>query len=199
MKCSHYERTLTNINGIYSDQFILAKVQLFSLSFLYIEEEPSPARSTPWGAYRSSTSCGALPPSMYLQSHIFTHLLTHSFLLGRSMVVGHIPIVHTCSLICQSHRHDNPAFFTELGTTYIYILYIYIYMYMQTYIHIYVCVCVEYSTTGHSDILHLWSNGGRMVTPPCINWAHDCLLLNLSDQAHDVCTMLHVTTQYKTL
>ena len=29
MKCSHYDRHLTNINGIFSDQLILAKAQLF--------------------------------------------------------------------------------------------------------------------------------------------------------------------------
>ena len=83
MKCCHYERHLTNISGtFYSDQFILAKTQLFSLSFLYIEEESPPPISTPWAAYRSATSCGAVP---------------------LSMVVGHILMVHTCSLMWTNH------------------------------------------------------------------------------------------------
>ena len=50
------------------------------------------------------------------------------------MVVGHILMIHTCSLICPNHIEmtaHTPAFFTELGTTHmltfrvllIYILY----------------------------------------------------------------------------
>ena len=88
------------------------------LSFLYIEEEPPPPRSTPWGAYRSAISCGAVPASMCLQNHMFTYF-THSYQVGRSMVVGHIPIVHTCSLMCNNHidmkAHNQP--FNELGST----------------------------------------------------------------------------------
>ena len=79
---------------------------LFFLSFLYIEEEPPPPRSTPWGAYRSAISCGTVPPSICLQSHTFTHF-THSYLVGQSMVVGHIPMVHTLFDVHQSHRNDS--------------------------------------------------------------------------------------------
>ena len=45
---------------------------LIFLSFFYTEEEPPPT-STLWGAYRSAISCGAVLPSICLQS---THLLT---------------------------------------------------------------------------------------------------------------------------
>ena len=109
-KCCHCERHLTNINGtFYSNQFILAKAQLFTLSFLYIEEEPPSPKSTHWGAYRSVTSCGAVPPSICLQSHTFTHF-THSYLVGRSMVFGHILTVHPCSLMCTNHIEDCTFF-----------------------------------------------------------------------------------------
>ena len=84
----------------------------FSLSFFYIEEEPPPPRSTVWGAYMSAISCGTVPSSICLQSHICTHF-THSRLVGRSMVVGHILTVHTCSLICTNHidmAAHTPAF-----------------------------------------------------------------------------------------
>ena len=103
MKCCHYERCLTDISGtFYGDQFILSKVQLFLLSFLSTEDEPPPPGSTPWGAYRPTTSCGTVPPSICLQSHAFTHF-THSHLVGRSMVVGYILTVYTCSVMCTNH------------------------------------------------------------------------------------------------
>ena len=98
---------------------------------------------------------GQQPPSICLQSHTFTHF-THSNLVGRSMVVGHILVVHTCYLMCTNHidmTAYTPAFLTELGTT---------------------CIYVECSTAGHSHVSHLWSNAGRMVTHPCINQAYDC-------------------------
>ena len=44
--------------------------------------------------------------SLYLPSepHIYSfHLLTHSYLVGRSMVVWYIPMIHTCSLMCTNH------------------------------------------------------------------------------------------------
>ena len=56
--------------------------------------------------------------------------------------------------LCIDMTAHTPAFFTELGITHIY---------------------VECSTAGHSHVSHLWSNASRMVTHPCINWAHDCL------------------------
>ena len=42
---------------------------------------------------------------------------------GRSMVVGHILMDHTCSLMCTNHRDmigHTQEFLTELGTTGIY-------------------------------------------------------------------------------
>ena len=144
---------------LYSGQFILAKAQLFSLSFLYIEDEQPPPRTTPLGAYRSATSYGIGPPSICLHSHTFYsfHILTHSYLVGRSMVVGHIPMVHTFFNVHQSHRSDSthPSLFYRVG------YHSYIYM--------------EHSTAGYIHISHFWSNASRKVTHPCINWAHDCL------------------------
>ena len=97
--------------------FILAKAQLFPLSFLNIEEEPPTPRSTHWGAYRSATSCGAVHPSIWLQSHTFTHF-THSYLVGRGMVVGHILMVHICSFLCTNHidmTAHTPPFLYQAG------------------------------------------------------------------------------------
>ena len=53
---------------------------------------------------------------LLLSSIRATHLVishTHSYLVGRSMVVGHIPMVHTCSLMCTNHMKmmaHTPAF-----------------------------------------------------------------------------------------
>ena len=41
------------------------------------------------------------------------HSLTHSFMADRRMVVGHVPMDHTCSFMCTSHidmTAHNPAF-----------------------------------------------------------------------------------------
>ena len=56
----------------------------------------------------------------------------------------------------QSHRHDStyPSLFYWVGY------------------HLYICGVQH--TWAYSHIT-LWSNAGRMVTHPCINWAHDCL------------------------
>ena len=63
--------------ALYSDQFILAKAQLFSWHSFIFEEEPPPPRSTPWGAYRSAISCGVVPLSAF-RAHIYSfHVLTH--------------------------------------------------------------------------------------------------------------------------
>ena len=73
------------------------------------------------------------------------------------MVVGHILMDHTCSLMCTNHRDmtaHTPDFLTKSGTNHIY---------------------VEHSTARHSLISHLWSNASRTVTHPFINWDHDCL------------------------
>ena len=162
MKCCHYERHLTmmNLNGTFSDQFILAKAKLFffviplywggATSSLVNFLESIQVFHLIWGS-----------ASLYLPSepHIYSfHILTHSYLVGRSVVVGHILTVHTCSLMCTNHINmtaHTPVLFTELGTT----LYIY----------------VECSTDWHSHISHLWSNASRMVSHPCINWARDGL------------------------
>ena len=114
--------------ALYSNLFILAKAQLFSLSFLYIKEEPPPPRSTPWGAYRSSTSCEAVPPSICLQHHTFTYF-THSYLVVRSInSLGSIQVFHlvwsSASLYLPSephvylfhtHSHSYPTLNNNVG------------------------------------------------------------------------------------
>ena len=48
--------------------------------------------------------------SLYLplEPHIYSfHTITHLYLVGRIMVVGHIPIIHTLLNVHQSHRHDG--------------------------------------------------------------------------------------------
>ena len=101
---------------------------------------------------------GSASHDLPLEPHIYSvYTLTHSYLVGRSMVVGHIPMAHTCSLMCTNHKDmtsHTQAFITELGTSHIYL---------------------EHSTAGHSLVSYLWSNAGRIVTHPCINWPHDCL------------------------
>ena len=108
-KCKHiyhFRMSQSLING--SLQWVVHSVSgpaLICLSLLYIEEEPPPPRSIPWGAYRCTISCGAVPPSICLQNYTFTHFhtVTHSYLVGRSMMVGHILMAHTCSLMCTNH------------------------------------------------------------------------------------------------
>ena len=65
--------------------------------------------------------------SLYLPSEPYIntfHTLTHPYLVGRSMVFGHIPMVHTCSLMCTSHidmTAHTPAFFLPSWVLLIYI------------------------------------------------------------------------------
>ena len=66
------------------------------------EEEPPPPRSTPWGAYRSTPTFGAV--YLFLQSPLCCHhSYTHSHKADRSPVVSHIPMVHTLSFMCTNH------------------------------------------------------------------------------------------------
>ena len=72
------------------------------MSCQYERETPSP-RSTPWGAYRSA-SHKQHRSSFYnclqcCHSHTHSHLVT----VERSMVVGHVAMVHTCSFMCTNH------------------------------------------------------------------------------------------------
>ena len=156
MKCCHYERHLKHISGTFTvtSSFCL-KLSSFLFSFLYIEEEPHPPRSIPGDHTGLPPHVGqCLPLSAFWAMHLH---ISHSYLVTRSMMVGHIPTVHTCSFMGTNHKDMTahvPAFFTELDTTHIY---------------------VEYSTAGHSLISHLWSNASSTVTHPCINQAHDCL------------------------
>ena len=79
---------------------------------LFLEGEPPPPRSTPWGAYRSMSH---VRQYLFLSFNPSTQhfLLLHSFLVDRSMVVGHVLKDHTCSFMCTSHidmTAHNPAF-----------------------------------------------------------------------------------------
>ena len=58
--------------------------------------------------------------------------------------------------VCQSHRHDSthPSLFYRVRY----------HSYICGVQHIWAKSCIT-----------LWSNAGRMVTHPCINWACDCL------------------------
>ena len=58
--------------------------------------------------------------------------------------------------VCQSHRHDSthPSLFYQVRY------------------HSYICG-VQHSWA--QSCITLWSNAGRTVTHPCINWARDCL------------------------
>ena len=143
----------------YSNQFILAKASSFLVIPLY------------WGGAKSSqiTSLGSIQVChlmwssafLYLSSepHIYSfHSPINLYLVGQSMVVGHTPMVHTCSSnVHQSHRHDS----THPG----------LFLPSQVTSHLY----VECNTARHSNISHLWSNASRMVTHPCINKAYDCI------------------------
>ena len=85
---------------------MLYMVVLLGATFSYciipfLEGEPPPPRSTPWGAYRSVS---------YARQYLFFIIqpsstalsLLHS-LVDRSMVVGHVPMDHTCPFMCTSH------------------------------------------------------------------------------------------------
>ena len=71
----------------------------------------TPPRSTPWGAYRPAISHKALP--LYHSACWMWHSPTHSHMVDRSTVVGHVLMDHTCSFMCTSHidmTTHHPAF-----------------------------------------------------------------------------------------
>ena len=81
---------------------LAAQANHLTVSHQYEKEPPSP-RSTPWGAYRSaSLMCHRSSFFTSLQCcHSHTH--SHMVIVDRSMVVGHVPMVHTCSFMCTNH------------------------------------------------------------------------------------------------
>ena len=79
---------------------------------LFLEGEPPPPRSTPWGAYRPASHVGQY--LFYCSTLQCSTLLLHLLLVDRSMVVGHVLMDHMCSFMCTSHidmTAHNPAFF----------------------------------------------------------------------------------------
>ena len=106
--------------ALYSDQFILPKAQLFSChSFIFRRSHLLPDQ-----LFGTIQVCHLMwgSASLFLPSepHIYSfHTLTHSYLVGRSMVIGHIPMVHAFFNVIYHHRHDGtyPSILNELGST----------------------------------------------------------------------------------
>ena len=70
---------------------------------LCYEEEPPLPRSTPQGAYRSTSIFDAV--YLFLQSPLcHHHSYTHLHKADRSPVVGHIPTDHALSFMCINHQ-----------------------------------------------------------------------------------------------
>ena len=78
------------------------------------------------------------------------------------MVVGHILVAHTCSLMCTNHI-PQPFLLSQVPL-----------------------ICM-WQTAGHSHISYLWSNASRMVTHTRINLAHDCLTLMIKRKTFAPC------------
>ena len=137
MKCCHYERHLTNITGTFTmtSSFWLRPSSFLCHSFI-LRRSPLLSDQFPGWHTGLPSHVGQCLPLICLQSHTFTHF-TYSYLVGRSMVVGHNLMFHTCSLMCTNHMDmtaHTPAVFTKSGTTHIYM------------------AC---STAGHSHVSHL--------------------------------------------
>ena len=116
---SYLYSTSPQIFTLYQKHFtIFTCPRPFSVSFL-CEKEPPPPRSTPWGVYRCHGSYVHISASA--QQPRETHNVSAFALLhpptilqsGRSMVVGHVLMVHTCSFMCTNHVDmiaHTPAF-----------------------------------------------------------------------------------------
>ena len=90
-------------------QLFLCQATVTHCVISIVEGEPPPPRSTPWGAYRPTISCEAVP----LHSALVGSTRAHSLTVDRSTVVGHILMDHMCSFMCTSHIDmtvHNPAF-----------------------------------------------------------------------------------------
>ena len=126
----------------------------------FLEGEPLPPRSTPWGAYRSVSSHEAVPLSFGLS---IQHSFTHSLMADRSMVVGHVPMVHTFFYVHQSHRYGStpPALFMSWGAPW----------------EPHVCSYdISNSNTWQVSITSLAATSvSQMVTHPGTNWIHSCI------------------------
>ena len=137
--------------------------------------EPSPPRSTPWGAYRSAISYKAVPLSFDLSMQ---HSFTHSLTADRSMVVGHVLTVHTCSFVCTSHRNDSthPSLFMSLGALW----------------ESYVCSYdISHNRTQQVSITSFTATSvSQMVTHPSTNWTHSCLTSVIGLQVVAPCQLL---------
>ena len=121
----------------------------------------SPPRSTPWGVYRSAISYEAIPLSSSLSMQ---PSFKHSLMADRSMVVGHIPTVHTFFYVNQSHSYNS---------THLCLL-----MSQEALWESLVCLYdLSHSRTRQVSITSFSShhNVSQMVTHPSTNWAHGCL------------------------
>ena len=123
MKCCPYERPLIQISGALftvTSSFWLRPALFFVIPFIFRGNHLLPdhlaVEHTGLPPLVGSDSL-CLPSEPHISSF---HALEHSYLVGRSMVVGHILMVHTCSLMCTNHIDMTahiPAFLTKLGTT----------------------------------------------------------------------------------
>ena len=86
--------------ALYSDLFIVAKAQLFSCdSFILRRSHFLPAHT---GLPSHMWQC--LPLSAFGVTHL---LISHTHVVGRSLVVRHILKVYTFFNVHESHRHDG--------------------------------------------------------------------------------------------
>ena len=96
---------------------LAAQANHLTVSHQYEKEPPSP-RSTPWGAYRSASLMCHRSSFSQAFSACHSHTHSHMVIVDRSMVVGHVLTVHTCSFMCTNHIDmiaHTPAFFTSWG------------------------------------------------------------------------------------
>ena len=86
---------------LYNFSFSCSGHFFHTVSFHLSWGEPPPPRSTPWEAYRSAiSSWGNTSFSFGLSMQ---HSFSHSLMADRSMVIGHVLIIHTYSFMCTSH------------------------------------------------------------------------------------------------
>ena len=89
LNAEHYGRSFT---------VVCLPGHCYALCHSFVEGEPPSPRSTPWEAYRPTHL-------MRGSASLFSPCQQHSCSLtvDRSMVVGHIPMDHTCSFMCTNH------------------------------------------------------------------------------------------------
>ena len=103
---------------LYSDWFIVVQVWLLSFCHSFIlKRSHLLLDQLPGSLHICHLILGSA--SLYLPSepHIYSLSLTHSYLVGRGMVVGHISTVYTYDLICTKHIDMIARLDNKLGST----------------------------------------------------------------------------------